>query len=220
MCCATGLPLARRRVAGKGSAAVATSSSTARWCGRVSCWPGRPRVVGSRRSRDCPGRSPAARAQRALVEHGGVQCGFCTPGMVVLTRLLTDKPAPTRDEVADAIGGNICRCTGYGKIVDAMVALSAQDVVNGSDLDAGGLRLVGRRVPRLDGASKAAGRAVTSTISCSHSCSTPASSGVPWPTLGWSRPKRRRPRLVPTSRSCCRPSRPDCRRWDIRSGVP
>ena len=100
----------------------------------------------------------AARAQRALVEHGGVQCGFCTPGMVVaLTRLLTDKPAPTRDEVADAIGGNICRCTGYGKIVDAMVALSAQDVVNGSDLDAGGLRLVGRRVPRLDGAPKAAG---------------------------------------------------------------
>ena len=46
--------------------------------------------------------------------------------VVALTRLLTDKPAPTRDEVADAIGGNICRCTGYGKIVDAMVALSAQ----------------------------------------------------------------------------------------------
>ena len=60
--------------------------------------------------------------QRAFVAHGGVQCGFCTPGMVLTARALLDAdPNATRDEVKAALSGNLCRCTGYVKIVDAVV---------------------------------------------------------------------------------------------------
>jgi carbon-monoxide dehydrogenase small subunit len=63
----------------------------------------------------------AAPVQDALVRHGAIQCGFCTPGLVVsLTRLYAEHSAPTREQVLDAISGNLCRCTGYGKIVDAV----------------------------------------------------------------------------------------------------
>ncbi|MBP7530170.1 MAG: hypothetical protein KA801_19775, partial [Syntrophorhabdaceae bacterium] len=56
-----------------------------------------------------------------FIEYGAVQCGFCTPGMVIAAvGLLTANPVPTREEIRDAIGGNICRCTGYQKIVDAV----------------------------------------------------------------------------------------------------
>lgn len=63
--------------------------------------------------------------QRAFVHHGAVQCGFCTPGMVlVLTKLLTENPQPTAQEIKNAISGNICRCTGYIKIIEAITELS------------------------------------------------------------------------------------------------
>jgi carbon-monoxide dehydrogenase small subunit len=59
--------------------------------------------------------------QQAFVVSGAVQCGFCTPGMVLSTKaLLDDNPEPTRDEVKTALAGNLCRCTGYVKIVDAV----------------------------------------------------------------------------------------------------
>ena len=59
--------------------------------------------------------------QRAFVEAGAVQCGFCTPGLVVATEaLLRDNPEPTDAEIREALAGNICRCTGYGRIVDAV----------------------------------------------------------------------------------------------------
>ena len=59
--------------------------------------------------------------QRAFVEAGAVQCGFCTPGMVMSAHaLLRENPHPTREEIAEAISGNLCRCTGYVKIVDAI----------------------------------------------------------------------------------------------------
>jgi carbon-monoxide dehydrogenase small subunit len=59
--------------------------------------------------------------QRAFVETGAVQCGFCTPGLVVATyALLRDNPEPTDQEVREALSGNICRCTGYGKILEAV----------------------------------------------------------------------------------------------------
>ncbi len=59
--------------------------------------------------------------QKALVEAGGVQCGFCTPGFVMtLTALLDESPQPTRTEVQRALAGNICRCTGYSQIVQAV----------------------------------------------------------------------------------------------------
>lgn len=62
--------------------------------------------------------------QQSFVEHGAVQCGFCTPGMVITaTDFLTRQPNPSRKEIAEAISGNICRCTGYQKIIDAMEAV-------------------------------------------------------------------------------------------------
>jgi aerobic carbon-monoxide dehydrogenase small subunit len=58
--------------------------------------------------------------QRAFHDHGAVQCGFCTPGMLsVLTDFLARNPDPTPDQVREGIRGNLCRCTGYQKIVDA-----------------------------------------------------------------------------------------------------
>ena len=61
--------------------------------------------------------------QRAFVETGGVQCGFCTPGMILSARaLLDDHPSPTADQVRRALSGNLCRCTGYDKIVQAVLA--------------------------------------------------------------------------------------------------
>jgi carbon-monoxide dehydrogenase small subunit len=66
------------------------------------------------------------RVQQAFVDAGAVQCGFCTPGLVVATiDLLARNPAPTGDEVREALSGNICRCTGYQKIFDA-VRLAAE----------------------------------------------------------------------------------------------
>jgi carbon-monoxide dehydrogenase small subunit len=59
--------------------------------------------------------------QDAFIEEGAVQCGFCTPGMVVTaTDLLERDPSPDDEAIAEALAGNLCRCTGYGKIVDAV----------------------------------------------------------------------------------------------------
>jgi aerobic carbon-monoxide dehydrogenase small subunit len=59
--------------------------------------------------------------QQAFVETGAVQCGFCTPGLVVATvDLLARSPDPTEDEIREALSGNLCRCTGYAKIFDAV----------------------------------------------------------------------------------------------------
>jgi carbon-monoxide dehydrogenase small subunit len=66
--------------------------------------------------------------QRAFVEQGGVQCGFCTPGLIMsLVGLLQEDPNPTEEDVRYAIGGNLCRCTGYSKVVKA--ALSAAETM-------------------------------------------------------------------------------------------
>jgi aerobic-type carbon monoxide dehydrogenase small subunit (CoxS/CutS family) len=70
--------------------------------------------------------SELAPLQQAFLNAGGVQCGFCTPGMLIsATALLRENPAPTEDEVRLALSGNLCRCTGYQKIVTAV--LSAAD---------------------------------------------------------------------------------------------
>ena len=63
--------------------------------------------------------------QKAFVEHGAVQCGYCTPGMLMSAKALLDhNPNPTEDEVRLAISGNLCRCTGYAKIVEAILDAS------------------------------------------------------------------------------------------------
>ena len=60
--------------------------------------------------------------QQAFVEHGAAQCGICTPGFVVTAKVLLEKnPTPTRREIREALAGNLCRCTGYQKIIDAVV---------------------------------------------------------------------------------------------------
>jgi carbon-monoxide dehydrogenase small subunit len=63
--------------------------------------------------------------QKAFVEHGAVQCGYCTPGMLMSAKALLDhNPNPTEDEVRLSISGNLCRCTGYAKIVEAILDAS------------------------------------------------------------------------------------------------
>jgi aerobic-type carbon monoxide dehydrogenase small subunit (CoxS/CutS family) len=63
--------------------------------------------------------------QRAFLEYGGVQCGFCTPGMLIsATALLRRIPAPSEDDVRIGLGGNLCRCTGYDGLVKAVLAVA------------------------------------------------------------------------------------------------
>jgi len=63
--------------------------------------------------------------QKAFIKHGGIQCGFCTPGMLLSAKALLDRnPLPTEEDVRWAIAGNLCRCTGYQKIVDAILAVA------------------------------------------------------------------------------------------------
>jgi aerobic-type carbon monoxide dehydrogenase small subunit (CoxS/CutS family) len=76
------------------------------------------------------GLAPSGRlhpVQEAFVEHGAVQCGFCTPGMVLsAVHLLRHNPHPTRDQIREGLSGNLCRCTGYVKIVDAVEAVAGR----------------------------------------------------------------------------------------------
>jgi carbon-monoxide dehydrogenase small subunit len=63
--------------------------------------------------------------QSAFVNHYGLQCGYCTPGFIMMTKALLDgNPHPTEEEVREAMVGNLCRCTGYTKIVEAVMSLS------------------------------------------------------------------------------------------------
>ena len=66
--------------------------------------------------------------QKAFVEKGAVQCGFCTPGMILTARaFLSEKPHPAEGEVKKAISGNLCRCTGYVKIVEAILSVTENE---------------------------------------------------------------------------------------------
>ena len=63
--------------------------------------------------------------QESFIRHGGAQCGFCTPGMIMMAKALLDEnPQPTEEEIRFALAGNICRCTGYTKIIEAIRAVS------------------------------------------------------------------------------------------------
>ena len=66
--------------------------------------------------------------QQAFIDHGAIQCGFCTPGMVVTAKaLLEENPNPTEDEIKNYIRGNICRCTGYAGIIKAVQSCGCSD---------------------------------------------------------------------------------------------
>jgi len=70
--------------------------------------------------------------QRAFVRHGAIQCGFCSPGMIMATYgLLQANPSPSEEEIKRALEGNLCRCTGYRKIIDAVLSLSREEVPHG-----------------------------------------------------------------------------------------
>ena len=119
----------------------------------------------------------ASRLQQAFHEHGAAQCGICTPGMLMAASTLLDRsPPPAEPEVLDALGGVLCRCTGYRKIVQAVLAAtngapssapsatpnatpSAGSQDGGRDAT-GTMRYVGRRLPGVDGPGKVTGRAL------------------------------------------------------------
>lgn len=68
-----------------------------------------------------------SRVQQAFLEHGGAQCGICTPGMMMAaTAFLQENASPSREQIKEAIAGNLCRCTGYMKIFDAITAAADQ----------------------------------------------------------------------------------------------
>jgi aldehyde oxidoreductase len=96
--------------------------------------------------------------QAAFLRHGAAQCGICTPGMLMAaTSLLRENPHPSRAEVEDAIGGVLCRCTGYQKIVDAVLDAAHPGVAPALP---GAGEAVGARIERLDGVPKVAGTEV------------------------------------------------------------
>ncbi len=67
------------------------------------------------------------RLQESFVRHGAVQCGYCTPGMILAAHtLLNEKPKPTEHEVREALDGNLCRCTGYQKIIEAVLDAASE----------------------------------------------------------------------------------------------
>jgi 4-hydroxybenzoyl-CoA reductase subunit alpha len=102
--------------------------------------------------------------QDALVERGAVQCGFCTPGMVLVAKSLLDQnPGATESEIRSAISGNLCRCTGYQKIVEAVAAAGAR--MRGAtpapeETPSDRFAIIGGRARRLDAPDKVVGRAV------------------------------------------------------------
>jgi len=69
-----------------------------------------------------------SRLQQAFIDYGAVQCGFCTPGMILSAKALLDEnPQPTEEEIRAALAGNLCRCTGYTQIIQAVQAASRKE---------------------------------------------------------------------------------------------
>ena len=93
--------------------------------------------------------------QKSFLSHGAAQCGICTPGMLMAAEeLLRRTTRPSRGDVEDALGGVLCRCTGYTKIVDAVLSASVQAPTVAPEAGAA----VGSRMPRVDGEAKVAGQ--------------------------------------------------------------
>src|SRR5690349_13277964 len=93
--------------------------------------------------------------QQSFLQHGAAQCGACTPGMLVAaTALLETNSSPTEEDALDALGGVLCRCTGYRKIIDAILDTSTHKITS-TQIATG--QAVGQRLVRLDGLAKVEG---------------------------------------------------------------
>ncbi|MBT8200079.1 MAG: molybdopterin-dependent oxidoreductase, partial [Acidimicrobiia bacterium] len=93
--------------------------------------------------------------QRSFIHHGAAQCGICTPGMLIAAKALLERVQnPDVQQVEDALGGVLCRCTGYRKIIDAVVAAPTFDA---DELPPPPGKAIGNRVPRVDGRLKVSG---------------------------------------------------------------
>jgi 4-hydroxybenzoyl-CoA reductase subunit alpha len=106
--------------------------------------------------------------QQAFVEKGAIQCGYCTPGMILRTKALLDEnPDPYEEEIKKALTGNLCRCTGYTKILEAVEISKAylknekpKSIEYQPQKSAMDLSVVGKRLPKIDAPDKATGRAI------------------------------------------------------------
>jgi 4-hydroxybenzoyl-CoA reductase subunit alpha len=105
--------------------------------------------------------------QHAFVQEGAIQCGFCTPGMVVSAKALIDRnPDPSDEEIKDALSGNLCRCTGYTGIIRAVKNWKRYENAGSTGKDSTGhydvkrYETVGRSVPRVDAVDKVTGKAM------------------------------------------------------------
>jgi len=106
--------------------------------------------------------------QQAFVEKGAIQCGFCTPGMILRTKsFLDENPKPTEEEIKKALTGNLCRCTGYTKILESIETSKIylkgdkpQKIEYQPQKSAMNLSVVGKRLPKIDAPDKATGRAI------------------------------------------------------------
>jgi aldehyde oxidoreductase len=97
-----------------------------------------------------------SKLQRAFHDHGATQCGFCTPGMLIAAQdLLNRNEAPAEQDVLDALAGVLCRCTGYRKIIDAVLSVGHTDTARVQRECSGDI--VGSRIPKVDGLDKLMG---------------------------------------------------------------
>ena len=100
-----------------------------------------------------------SKLQAKFVEHGAVQCGYCTPGMIMTSiGLLSKKTNPSREEIKEALSGNLCRCTGYKKIIDAVESFFTElNVKNTSYVKNNNYKVIGLARPNIEAESKANG---------------------------------------------------------------
>lgn len=101
------------------------------------------------------------RLQDKFVEHGAIQCGYCTPGMIMTSlSFLNENPNPSREEIKEALSGNLCRCTGYKKIIDAVESYVHESNSNDSEKnEVDKFKMVGQARPYVEAVKKANGNA-------------------------------------------------------------
>ena len=101
--------------------------------------------------------------QRSFINHGAIQCGFCTPGMVISSlALIRRQPEPSEEEIKEALAGHLCRCTGYVRIIEAVKNWKKYEKEKSTpphpdDIDR--FKTVGKSLPRVDAAAKVTGQA-------------------------------------------------------------